>query len=55
MIQLVNSYLKLNETDLEEDNHEAEAAASCCLKAIQKILRLSTRNPQLYEKVEKVI
>ena len=55
MIQLVNSYLKLIEIDPDEDNHEAEIAASCCLKAIQKILKLSTRNPSLYEKVERVV
>ena len=53
-IQLVNSYQKLIEIDPDEDNHEAEIASSCCLKAILKIMRICGNNEILYSKVERV-
>jgi hypothetical protein len=52
---MVSSYLKLIEIETEDENNEAEVAASCCLKAIQKIVKLATKNASLYEKVEAVI
>lgn len=54
MVQMVESYMNLIKVDNEEDNHEAEVAASCCLRAMRKLLSLSSKNPNLFEKVERV-
>ncbi len=54
MVRMVDSYLNLIKVDGEHDTDEAEVAASCCLRAIRKLLSLSSRNPNLFEKVERV-
>ncbi len=55
MIRMVSSYLNLIKVESEDDETaEAEVAASCCLRAIRKLLSLSSRNPYLFEKVERV-
>jgi hypothetical protein len=54
VIQLVSAFHRLIKVDLEDDDGEAQMAASGCIKTIIKIMDVNTNSTELYQKIEQV-
>ena len=52
--QLVSSFHRLIKIDVDDDDGEAQIAASGCIKTIIKIMDVNTKNVEIYGKIEQV-
>jgi hypothetical protein len=50
--QLVTAFHRLIKVDLEDDDGEAQMAASGCIKTILKIMDVNSKNPEISSKIE---
>jgi hypothetical protein len=55
VIQLVTAFHRLIKVDLDDDDGEAQMAASGCIKTILKIMDVNCNNTDIYVKIEQVI
>jgi hypothetical protein len=55
VLQLVTAFHRLIKVDLEDDDGEAQMAASGCIKTILKIMDVNCNNSEIYVKIEQVI